>query len=248
MKKLLIFFSAIFIFSSEIFAQADTIHAKNNKLLLSNLHEGRVEYLVYNTDSLFNRKNNGDIWERRTSFVTFHDMPAVKFEWNWFHNDSLSANIINYCDRNTFAPVFHKAVYKKRGTMAYDFRDGKMIPSDTIADNAASKRAPVNMDIPVISWEQDLETYPLLPVKKIGQKFEISFFDPNEKAPTYHLYEVTGKEDLQISADVKVKCWLLKIDYSKDSYAIFWLSEKSKEVLKMKEYFRGSYRFKVRLY
>jgi hypothetical protein len=69
-----------------------------------------------------------------------------------------------------------------------------------------------------------------------------------EKAASYHRYEVIGKEDLQLNSDVKVKCWLLKIKYSPTSHATFWLSEQSKEVLKMQEYFNGKYRFKVRQY
>lgn len=85
-------------------------------------------------------------------------------------------------------------------------------------------------------------------LKKVGQKFDISFFDPNEKTPSYHRYEVVGKEDLLLNRDVKVKCWLLKINYSPDSYATFWLTDKSKEVVKMQEYFKGQYRVKVLQY
>jgi hypothetical protein len=51
-----------------------------------------------------------------------------------------------------------------------------------------------------------------------------------------------------LNADITTKCWLLKINYSKDSYAIFWLTEKSKEVIKMKEYYKGNYRIKVKQY
>jgi len=31
-------------------------------------------------------------------------------------------------------------------------------------------------------------------------------------------------------------------------WAMFWLTDKAKEVIKMKEYFKGKYRFKVRQY
>lgn len=40
-----------------------------------------------------------------------------------------------------------------------------MQPSDTVKNNDAIKKGPVKLDIPVISWEQDLETYALLPIK-----------------------------------------------------------------------------------
>ncbi len=248
MKQTLLLLSLLAGIATNSSAQADTINAANNKLQLSRLREAKEVYLVYFTDSALNRKTTGDIWERNTRFTSLNNQQVVEFTWNWYKNDSLMANIVNYCDRATLAPVYHKAVYKKRGTYAYDYQKDFMVPTDSVADNAAQKRGKIALTIPVINWELDLETYPLLPIKKVGQQFDIAFFDPNEKAPSYHRYEVIGKEELQLNNDTKVKCWLLKIDYGKESNAIFWLTEKSREVIKMKEYFRGNYRFKVKLY
>ncbi len=190
----------------------------------------------------------GDIWERETKFTTRDGKSVVQFNWKWIRNDSIYATIINICDRKTLAPIYHKATYKKRGIFALDYRDDQMIASDTIENNEAKKLPAVSLTIPVISWEQDLETYPLFPIKKVGQVFDVAFFDPNEKAPTYHRYEVVGKEDMQLNNDTKVKCWLLRIDYGRGSVATFWLTEKSKDVIKMQEYYRGSYRIKVKQY
>lgn len=248
MKHLFIIAITIFLFASVCSGQVDTINATNHSLQIFKLKEGTTRYLVYFTDSLFNLKGSSDIWERTTRFISKNNSHFVEFDWKWFHHDSLRAYISNVCDAKTLAPVFHKAVYPGKGIIAYDFRDHYMIPSDTVANNAVIKKQKLSLNIPVISWEQDLETYPLLPIKKVGQKFDIAFFDPNEKAPSYHRYEVIGKENLQLNQDAKVNCWLLKIDYSNTSYAVFWLTEKSKEVIKMKEYFNGNYRFKVKLY
>lgn len=234
--------------TSVSFGQVDTINASNHSLQISKLTEGTKRYLVYFTDGLFHLKGSGDIWERTTTFTSKNNSAVVEFDWKWFRHDSLLAYVSNICDAKTLAPVFHKAVYPGKGIIAYDFRDNYIIPSDTVANNAVIKKQKLSLDIPVISWEQDLEIYPLLPIKRVGQKFDIAFFDPNEKSPSYHRYEVIGKENLPLNQDTKVNCWLLKIDYTKTSYAIFWLTEKSKEVVKMKEYFNGNYRFKVKLY
>jgi hypothetical protein len=248
MKILSILTFAILLPATATFAQADTINAVNNKLLTGNLKEGKNVYLMYFTDSNFNRLTTGDIWERTTTFITPNNQPRVEFGWKWYHNDTLQRTVTNICDRKTLAPIYQKGVYRNLGTLAYDFKDSFMVPSDTVQNNAAIKRPKVPLTIPVISWELDLETYPLLPIKKVGQIFDISFYDPNEKEPSYHRYEVTGKEELQLNSDTRIKCWLLKIQYKPESWAIFWLSEKSKEVVKMKEYFSGRYWFKVRLY
>jgi hypothetical protein len=238
---------AVLLQATATFAQADTINAVNNKLLTGNLKEGTNVYLVYLTDSTFARTGAGDIWERTTTFNTTNNQPTVEFGWKWYHNDTLQKHVTNICNRQTLAPKFHKSVFKT-GTIAYDFKDSFMMPSDTVQNNAAIKRPKVPLTIPIISWEQDLETYPLLPIKKVGQIFDVAFYDPNEKEPTYHRYEVIGKEVLQLNSDTRIKCWLLKIQYQPESWAIFWLTEKSKELVKQKEYFKGRYWFKVKLY
>ncbi len=247
MKSITTIALAIFFGNIMAYGQIDTINAVNNTLNIAKLKEGKVAYSVYFTDSAFNFKGAGDIWERTTRFSVQNDRKIVEFDWKWYHGDSLLAHVTNYMDRQTLAPLFHKAV-SKRGTIAYDYAGGYMVPSQSIENNAAMARSKVKMDIPIISWEQDLETYPLLPIKKIGQKFDIAFFDPNEKAPTYHRYEVVGKEILEMNADTKASCWLLKSDSGNGNYSLFWLTEKSKEVVKMKEFYNGRYRFKVRLY
>lgn len=247
MRKILF---SLLILSSALMAhaQVDTINATNHKLQLQRLQPGTSNYLVYFTDTAFKKRTVGDLWQRTTTFKTLNNQSVVEFNWKWLHSDTLFASITNICDAKTLAPIYHYANYKGRGVVAYDYHEGEMVPTDSVKNNMAVKKGKVALNIPIISWEQDLETYATLPIKKVGQKFDISFFDPNEKAPSYHRYEVVGKADLALNSDVKTKCWLLRIDYTPDSYAIFWLTEQNREVIKMKEYFKGQYRFKVKQY
>lgn len=247
MKTLLL--ALIALISVSVKAQVDTVNAANHKLQLQNLKAGATDYLVYFVDSASGKRTNGDLWQRKIQFVTFQNQPAVQFTWNWLRADTVFANIVNICDKQTLAPVYRYGNYKGRGIAAFDYHKDEMLPSDTVANNnLGMKKGKTPLTISVISWELDLETYPLLPIKRVGQKFDIAFFDPNEKAPAYHRYEVAGKEELVLNSDVKINCWLLKINYASGSNATFWLAEKSKEVVKMKEYFNGKYRIKVRQY
>ncbi|MFD2633704.1 hypothetical protein [Pedobacter mendelii] len=175
MRKLFLITALLFSLNTLTMAQVDTINAENHKLILNNLKEGKSSYLVYMTDSLESKRTVGDIWERTISFGEKNKNDVVEFGWKWIHNDSLFASIINICDRKTLAPIYHYASYKRRGIFAYDYKNGFMQPADTVKNNEAIKKAPVKLDIPIISWEQDLETYPLLPIKRVGQQFDISF-------------------------------------------------------------------------
>jgi hypothetical protein len=173
MRTLLFFILCLFIGQIKSNAQVDTIHAKNNKLALYKLKEETVNYLVYFVDSVTKKRTVGDLWQRRTQFANFKNQPAVVFTWNWMRNDSIYATIINICDRKTLAPIYRHGSYKGRGVMAYDYREGLMVPSDTIPNNLAIKKGNTVLSLPVLSWELDLETYALLPIKKVGQKFDI---------------------------------------------------------------------------
>ncbi|HZI68737.1 MAG TPA: hypothetical protein VFD44_03460 [Hanamia sp.] len=42
-------------------------------------------------------------------------------------------------------------------------------------------------------------------------KFNTAFFDPSEKAATYHRYRVTGKEDLQLNEDTDERVFKWKV-------------------------------------
>jgi hypothetical protein len=66
-------------------------------------------------------------------------------------------------------------------------------------------------------------------------------------APAYYNYTVSGSETIKGTDGKMTDCWLLKINYTETSWAIFWISKKTKEVLKMQEYFNGNYRYKVKL-
>ncbi|KAF0139971.1 MAG: hypothetical protein FD122_2872 [Stygiobacter sp.] len=254
-------FLAIFTFFLAVVnaqSKVDTINSSNNELLTSKLTEFSKEYLVYRADSTKSRKNIGDIWKREAKFSKFNNKEAVEFTWKWFTKDgALYKTVTNICDRKTLAPLHHLAVTNKIGDPRYDRSAGtksfgyskdEMYPDKNVADNSVLGSNPVKLNIPILSWEIDLETLPLLPIKKVGQKFAVSFFDPSEKEAGYHLYEVTGKGKLKLNNDTQINCWLLKINYDEKNYALFWLSEKSGEVIKMEEQYNSVFRFKVLQY
>jgi hypothetical protein len=76
----------------------------------------------------------------------------------------------------------------------------------------------------------------------------MAFYEPGSAASAYYPLTVLGKEDLPVGGNEMVSCWLLRIDYKPGSFATFWIADKNRQVLKMKEFFNGRYRYKVRLF
>lgn len=231
-------------------AQVDTINAKNNRLLIDRLKEGTSKYLVYNTDSLTGIVTASDIWERSITFgaLSGSNQAVTLFEWKWYRNESLFRHVKAVCDRKTLAPISENTLFKGFAFAGYRFDGGFLTPDSTLQGNRVNKAMKVPLTPAVFNWELDMETFSTLPINSVGQKFAIAFMDPNSPTPNYYLYEVAAAENLVLNKEVSIKCWLLKINYGNGSYAQFWISQQSNEVLKMREYFNGSYRFKVKLY
>lgn len=232
------------------FSQVDTINAKNNRLLLDRLKEGNTRYLVYSADSITGNVTSSDIWDRSISFgVSPGSNQAITlFEWKWFRNESLYRHVKAIADRKTLAPISEISLFRGFAFAGYRFDNGLLTPDTTLQGNRVAKNMKVPLNPAIFNWELDMETFSTLPINNVGQKFAIAFMDPNSPTPNYYLYEVAGVENLALNKEVNIKCWLLRINYGNGAYAQFWISQQSHEVLRMREFFNGSYRYKVKLY
>jgi hypothetical protein len=98
-----------------------------------------------------------------------------------------------------------------------------------------------------LNWHLDLETFPLLQFKS-GVTYIIPFYDPGLPTPTKSVaYTVTGSAKLTGFNNQKIDCWLL-VHESQGNKETFWISKKTKEVLKLEQKINGRfYRYKIKL-
>ena len=232
--------------STTSLAQIDTLQIDKGDLVTANLKPGLHQYLVYFENPAKKRIGNSSIWNRRVNFKNIAGKDAIEIEQHWFMSDTtFNRYVYSISDKKTFAPIFHKT--KMRGSIeAFHFEKMKVSGADSVKNNAKK-----DLDVPLVAttlnWELDLEIFSTFPIKKEGQRFIVNFYHPGGKSdPKYYEYAIIGSEKIQIVNDLSVECWKMKINYSPDTWAIFWISKKSKEVLKMQEYFRGGYRYKVK--
>lgn len=235
--------------------RVDTINATNHSLLIHKLKESTAKYWVYFTDSSKQkRKGVGDIWERKITKEKLNNKDVIKFTWNWITSDEIVKHTINILDAKTLSPITYFAINKtpkRTDTSAYIFEKDYLRKDKTVKGNTVNDDFEKELNIPVLNWELDLETYPLFRIKKIGQIFDVAFFDVNESAPVYHRYKVIGEDKLESIDHIPISCWLLKIDYDEKNNAIFWLSKKTGEMIKSEEKVvfgnNSLYSFKVKL-
>ena len=230
-------------------AQVDTINTDNLKLNISAFAEGKSSFAVFFEDSLGNRLTSADIWDRSISISqNASGQKAFRFEWKWYRKDTLITNVVATGLMPSLKMLTHDADYKARGNFSYLFTNGVVTVPEKKQRNARDSSFRVVLNPAGFEFPMDLEIFPLLPFKKVGQEFAIAFYEPGSAKSNYYHLTVTGREDLPMPGAARLACWMLRIDYAPGSYADFWISDKSRQVVKMREYFKGRFRYKVRLY
>lgn len=246
MKRLLLQTLLLAVACAEVSAQADTIRLADNHLVISNLKEGLHQYLVYFENPKKQKIAGHSIWSRQVGFKQHEGGDVIEIVQRWHSSDTaFNRYVYSLSRRQNFQPLYH---YTKsaRGVEAFNFTTNRIMGADSVEANS-KKDLRVDVRVATLNWELDLEVFSTLPIKKEGQRFLINFYHPGGPAPKYYEYRIIGAEKIRGADDQEIVCWKMKIDYGEGNWAIFWISKRSKEVLKMQEYFRGNYRYKVRL-
>ncbi|MVM29392.1 hypothetical protein GO755_05055 [Spirosoma sp. HMF4905] len=229
-------------------AQIDTINTATLKLNRSAWRDGKSSYAVFFEDSAGRRLSSADIWDRTLRRTTIAGQSQYQFVWDWFHRDSLLAHVTATGLWPSLAPLTHNAVYTKRGTRSFIFQNNVVTIPDSARRTAKDSSFRVITQQAAFEFPMDLEILALLPFRRVGQQFAIAFYEPGNSSSAYYTLQVAYRQKLLLPGQATTDCWVLRIDYAPGSSATFWISDKPREVVKMREYFRGRYRYKVKLY
>lgn len=242
MKKIIL---ALILLPALASAQIDTIYHLDSKLIKKYLKPSSNQYLVFIQRRSDPRQTYTSIWSRDVKFANRNGKELIEISQKWYGSDTTLNRTVYSLMNADFSPVYH---YTKmnRTVEAFDFYADKIKGSDSVANNT-KKDFSVDLKASTLNWELDLETFPLLDLKA-GKRFAISFYHPGGKtAPKLYEYKVIDEENLHVIEGGSVPCWKLRIDYDSESYAIFYISKKGREVLRMDENFGGGVRYKVKL-
>lgn len=241
MKKLI----CCLLFSIPVFAaqaQTDTIRVNDNRLFTKNLKPVSRQYLVYRQRGKEGSKKQLSVWQRNVDIKN----NQLVIDQKWYGADTVTRKLHSVCELQNFRPIYHSVKNFRNEVEAYNISGAKTLGADSVANNLR-KDFSNNWKAPFFNWELDMETFALLPFK-LGKKFVIPFYHPGSSTgPAYYQYEVIGEEKLALGNDKPKTCWQLKINYSEQNYAIFWIDKKAREVLKMEELYNGWYRYKIKL-
>lgn len=229
-------------------AQVDTITTANTKLDLSAWREGKATYAVFFEDSTGNRLSSADLWDRRLRRLETGGETRYEFIWDWYHQDSLRAHVVTNGWWPSLAPLTHQTNYPGRGQRSFVFEGNRVSIPPSARRTAKDSLFKVETAQAAFAFSMDLEVLPRLPLRRVGQQFAIAFYEPGSPASAYYKALITARQPLSLPGQVRLDCWVLRLEYAPGVYAQFWISEKPREVIKMQDSFRGRYRTKVKLY
>lgn len=262
----IILLTAFLCYGSALFAQKiDTIQITSENINTNVLREGTSRYLVYFKMKKDSVRTQTQFWTRTIKRTNFNSIPAIEITQQWEDKDSIMHIVKSLSDAKTMQPLYHKTWWKVQATRnatvktvnetTVDFLNKTVVYNGKLLSNTdtASQIKKIwngyksSLDKYYLNWHLDLETFPLLPYKK-GVTFVIPFYDPGTGSNYQKVaYTVMGSAQLLGYDDKKIDCWLL-VHETKGNKEVFWISKKTKEVLKLEQEIGGrAYRYKIKL-
>ncbi len=246
-----------------LFSQkTDTVRISAKDINTSVLHDGTHRYLVYFQRGKGSPRSMTEFWSRDISRKEYNGKMAIEVIQTWESRDTIIHTTKSFCDATTLRPFYHEFWWNsnrmnpKPSATVVNFEtnsvavDGKEL-SDTVADPRQKKVFAFfkgAQDQYLLNWHLDLEVFPTLPYKE-GRTFIVPFYDPGTGSGlTNAIYTVTGSSFLDGTDNQKIDCWVLKLE-EKGNKEIFYVSKKTREVLKLVQEINGSlYRYKLKLF
>lgn len=242
----------------------DTIQISADRLNTKVLKEGTHRYLVYFKMGKEATRTQTQFWTRKIARIEYNGKPCIEITQSWEDKDSIMHTVKSISDAKTMQPLYHKTWWKVQrrasatktvSMTTVDFLAGTVEHNGKLLSNADTiKQAKTLWDGYKssegkfhLNWHIDLETFPLLPYQK-GVTFIIPYYDPGTASSFQKVaYTVTGSAELIGYDKQKIDCWIL-VHEEKANREVFWISKKTKEVLKLEQEINGSiYRFKIKL-
>lgn len=241
--KINILFFGLLLFSTNIIAQKkDTVQINADNLSIKNLNFGKSTYLMYARLDKAKPANNITLvtinTERKDNYV------IVSQTWG---TDTIVHTSLTIFASDKLITKEHLSWWKRKGYAAkFDYQKKEVSFEGEIKDETKEKIMESfnkSTESNFLNWHEDLLIFPVLPFRE-NIFFKIKFYEPGVDAIKDVIYEVLKSEKLIINGK-NIDCWVLNYPSTKpEGYQRFWISKKSKQLVKEEDKFGEFYRYK----
>jgi len=246
---------SLYLLSGMAFAKAtDTLQVTQKDIDTKALQTGSYSYILYNKLTKESPAQRIVLVKINVQAEDYHNKPAFVITQEW-DLDTVVHAAYSIFDAKDFSTIVHNTWWKRLGyAINFDFEaktvkfEDKGIKGgipDSIKTNAI-KDFNQSFQSYNLNWHADLLVYQLLPYKD-GRTFVINYFDPGFGKAEKVAYTVTGSDFLTNNAGQKIDCWVLSHSDPGNIVERYWISKKTKEVLKEEDSSPRGYRYKIKI-
>jgi hypothetical protein len=252
--KYLFTITTLLLFTINSYGQKpDTVFIQKQNLELSHLRTGDSTYIIY-----FKKTAEGPA--ERMTLVKINVAPAVingkkafAITQQWDAGDVVAHTSYTVHDAEDFSTLRHEIWWKQTGFSAkFDFMT-RQVAFEAGVDE--SKKSQIVKDFNDsfesynLCWHSDLTIFPLFTYEN-GRTFKVNFYDPGASKAQIAEYVVTGSETLSGGSGEKIDCWVMEHKFQSSNgngSQRFWISKKTREVLKEEDQYSGGFRYKMKI-
>jgi hypothetical protein len=255
MKKIFIFILLLAFTFNSFGQKADTIIIGKQNLELNHLNLGNSTYIVYFKKTATSPAERLTLVKINIESTVINGKKAFAITQKWDSGEDLTHTAYTVHDATDFSTIRQDTWWKRLGyTAKYDFTTKQVAFEGTIEDAVKAeivKDFNDSFENYNLCWHSDLVIFPLFPFKN-GRTFKVNFYDPGFGKSEIAEYTVTGSDFLTgSSGGEKINCWVMEYSSKSPSGATatqrFWISKKSREVLKEEDQSPYGFRYKLKI-
>lgn len=231
--------------------KGDTLHVRAADLNIKDLQMGDYSYLITFQKALDSPAIGMTLAKMNVQRSTYHDKPVIIVKQQWDH-DSVIHQANTVFDAHDFSTLLHDTYWKRQGfAMIFDFETRTFASRNVDREIPDSVKVNCEKELAAsfgkynLNWHDDLVIYSMLPYKE-NRTFVINYYDPGFGKPEEVPYTVSGSDLLTDRGGGKIECWILQ-HVDGNGTERYWISKKTREVLKEEDHFKNGYRFKLKV-
>jgi hypothetical protein len=253
--------ATILLFTFNSAAQnADTVFIRKQSLDLKHLRTGDSTYIIYFKKTAEGPAERMTLVKINVAPTVINGKKAFAITQQWDAGDAVAHTSYTLHDADDFSTLRHEIrwerseVWRRQNGFSarFDFMTRQATFDEVVGESTKSriiKDFNDSFESYNLCWHSDLTIFPLFPYEN-GRTFKVNFYDPGASKAQIVEYVVTGSEMLKGSSGEKIDCWVMEHKFQSDNgngRQRFWISKKTREVLKEEDQYQGGFRYKMKI-
>lgn len=251
---------SIVFYVSSAFAQnkPEIINIQAKDLDLKSVKPGNYSYLVYTKKTKESGAENLSLVNIKVEAKQHNGKSVFAITQSWENAEAPYHKAYTILSATDASTLYHETFWKQTGiNLKFDFETKKVEmegePTEALKPRFEQFKTMTQTGFEKsfaaynLNWHSDLIVFQMFPYKE-NRTFRVNFYDPGAAEPQFADYTVTGSDTIKDSSGEKIDCWTMEFRSEKfKSVQKFWISKKTKEILKEEDSFNNTYRFKIKL-